>query len=52
MTLLDRLWQEYARHVPYARTFETLAGEGLRNDHVAFRSLDLDPIARVFEQLG
>jgi hypothetical protein len=52
MTLLDVLWEAYARHVPYARTFERLAGEQLKNDHVAFRSLDLEPIARVFERLG
>lgn len=52
MTLLEHLWADYARRVPYARTFEQLAEAKLRNDHVAFRSLDLEPIARVFERLG
>jgi 2-oxoadipate dioxygenase/decarboxylase-like protein len=50
--ILDELWTEYASHVPYARTFESLAGAALQNDHVAFRSLDLQPIARAFEGLG
>jgi len=52
MSLLDQLWDAYAAHVPYARTFVQLAGGQFRNDHVAFRSLDLEPISRVFEQLG
>ncbi len=51
MKLLDELWDRYAAHVPYARTFVQLAG-ALRNDHGAFRSLDLEPIARAFEGLG
>ena len=51
MSLLDELWENYAAHVPYARTFVSLAG-GLRNDHVAFRSLKLDATAQVFEGLG
>ena len=51
MKLLDELWEQYAAHVPYARTFVQLAGK-LSNDHVAFRSLDLEPIARAFEGLG
>jgi hypothetical protein len=50
--LLDALWDSYAQHVPYARTFVKLAGGDFRNDHVAFRSLDLRPIAAVFERLG
>jgi hypothetical protein len=50
--ILDDLWGEYAAHVPYARTFEKLAGASLRNDHVAFRSRKLEPIARAFEGLG
>lgn len=50
--LLDQLWDRYAAHVPYARTFVQLAGGQFKNDHVAFRSLDLRPIARVFEDLG
>ena len=52
MTLLDQLWETYAAQVPYARTFVQLAEGQFRNDHVAFRSLDLRPIARVFEELG
>lgn len=52
MTLLDQLWEKYAAQVPYARTFVQLAEGQFRNDHVAFRSLDLRPIARVFEELG
>jgi 2-oxoadipate dioxygenase/decarboxylase-like protein len=52
MELLDRLWDRYAAHVPYARTFVQLAEGNFRNDHVAFRSLDLRPIAAVFEGLG
>ena len=52
MQLLDELWDRYASHVPYARVFEQLSGGRLRNDHVAFRSLKLEPIARVFEDLG
>jgi len=52
MTLLESLWERYAAHVPYARTFVQLAGGGFRNDHVAFRSLDLEPIASLFEKLG
>jgi len=50
--ILDELWDRYASHVPYARTFVQLAQGKFRNDHVAFRSLDLRPIARVFEDLG
>ena len=52
MILLDQLWETYAAQVPYARTFVQLAGGQFRNDHVAFRSLDLRPLARVFEGLG
>ena len=52
MTLLDQLWETYAARVPYARTFVQLAQGQFRNDHVAFRSLDLRPIAKVFEELG
>jgi len=52
MSLLDQLWDRYAAHVPYARTFVQLAQGKFRNDHVAFRSLDLANIARVFEDLG
>jgi hypothetical protein len=52
MKLLDALWADYAAHVPYVQTFTELAGGGFTNDHVAFRSLDLRPIARVFEDLG
>ncbi len=50
--LLDQLWERYAAQVPYARTFVQLAGGQFRNDHVAFRSLHLLPIARAFEDLG
>ena len=42
MTFLDALWDRYASHVPYARTFVQLAGGNFRNDHVAFRSLNLE----------
>ena len=52
MKLLGELWENYAAQVPYARTFVQLAQGQFRNDHVAFRSLDLRPIARVFEDLG
>lgn len=52
MSLLDELWSRYASHVPYAGTFVSLAGGSFRNDHVAFRSLDLEPVARLFEGLG
>jgi hypothetical protein len=50
--ILDELWGEYARHVPYVGIFEKLAGAALQNDHVAFRSRNLEPIARAFEELG
>jgi hypothetical protein len=50
--LLEQLWESYAAQVPYARAFEQLSGGRLRNDHIAFRSLKLDAIARVFEDLG
>ena len=52
MGLLEELWKSYAAHVPYARTFVALAGGDFRNDHVAFRSLDLEPVAKLFEGLG
>lgn len=52
MKLLDELWDGYAAKVPYARTFVELAGGTFRNDHVAFRSLDLAPVASLFESLG
>ena len=52
MILLDQLWQKYAAQVPYARAFVQLAHGKFSNDHVAFRSLDLRPIASVFEDLG
>jgi hypothetical protein len=56
MDLLDQLWERYAAHVPYARTFVELAGGRFRNDHVAFRSLKgrggIEPIAAFFEQYG
>ena len=52
MSLLDELWDGYAALVPYAKTFVELAGGSFRNDHVAFRSLDLEPTARLFESLG
>ena len=52
MNLLDQLWDGYAAQVPYAKTFVELAGGDFRNDHVAFRSLDLEPVARLFESLG
>ena len=52
MNLLDQLWEAYASHVPYARTFVQLAQGKFRNDHIAFRSLNLENIARVFEDLG
>lgn len=52
MNLLDELWDNYAAHVPYARKFVELAQGKFANDHVAFRSLDLEPIARAFERLG
>jgi hypothetical protein len=54
--ILDQLWNAYAAHVPYAGTFEKLAGAQLRNDHVAFRSLKgkggIEPIAAFFELQG
>lgn len=54
--LLGLLWERYARDVPYAATFTTLAGT-FTNDHVAFRSIarrggGVDALARVFERLG
>jgi hypothetical protein len=52
MSLLDELWAGYAAQVPYARTFVELSKGSFRNDHVAFRSLDLAPVARLFEGLG
>jgi hypothetical protein len=56
MALLDELWDRYAAHVPYARTFVELAAGQFRNDHVAFRSLKgqggIEPIAGFFEQYG
>jgi hypothetical protein len=55
--LLTLLWERYAAHVPYARTFVRLAGGDFRNDHVAFRSLQrpgsgIALFAPVFERLG
>ena len=56
MALLDSLWDAYAAHVPYARTFVELSGGALRNDHVAFRTLKgrggLAPVAAFFERYG
>ena len=52
MPLLDQLWSAYASHVPYAQTFVELSGGAFQNDHVAFRSLDLRPVAALFESLG
>ena len=55
--LLEALWQRYAAHVPYARTFVRLAGGDFKNDHLAFRSLQrpgsgIALFAPVFERLG
>ena len=55
--LLSHLWDRYAAHVPYARTFVQLSGGKFENDHVAFRSLrrpggGIEPFARLFERLG
>jgi hypothetical protein len=56
MGLLDQLWDRYAAHVPYARTFVELAQGKFRNDHVAFRSLKgrggIEPLAVFFERHG
>jgi 2-oxoadipate dioxygenase/decarboxylase-like protein len=56
MGLLDQLWERYAAHVPYARTFVELSGGNFRNDHVAFRSLKgrggIEPIVAFFERYG
>jgi hypothetical protein len=56
MGLLDQLWDRYAAHVPYARTFVELAQGSFRNDHVAFRSLKgrggIEPFAAFFERQG
>jgi hypothetical protein len=56
MGLLDPLWDAYAAHVPYARTFVELSGGNFKNDHVAFRSLKdkggIEPIAAFFERHG
>ena len=56
MGLLDPLWDAYASHVPYARTFVELSGGALQNDHVAFRTLKgrggLAPVAAFFERHG
>lgn len=52
MNLLDALWGRYAAHVPYAREFVRLAGGAFRNDHVAFRSLQMAPFVAAFESLG
>jgi hypothetical protein len=59
--LLDRLWADYARDVPYVGTFVSLCarfGDGtFENDHIALRSLarPREGIARtapIFERLG
>ena len=52
MSFLDALWDAYAAHVPYARDFVRLSAGEFRNDHVAFRSLDVAPIVAAFESLG
>ena len=52
MSFLDALWDRYAAHVPYAREFVRLAQGDFRNDHVAFRSLDVKPFVAAFEGLG
>ena len=49
--LLDTLWERYAAQVPSARTFMQLAG-AFKNDHVAFRSLEIERVAPLFEALG
>jgi len=49
--LLDTLWERYAAQVPSARTFVQLAG-AFKNDHVAFRSLEIERVAPLFEALG
>src|SRR3982074_525895 len=55
--LLDLLWDDYARNVPYVAAFVKLAAGKFSNDHVAFRSLrrpgsGIEPFARVFERFG
>jgi hypothetical protein len=50
--MLEELWERYAAHVPYARTFVQLAGGEFRNDHVAFRSLSMEPMVSAFQGLG
>src|SRR3954466_2998782 len=56
MGLLDQLWDRYAAHVPYARTFVELAQGKFRNDHVGGRPLKgrggIEPLAVFFEWRG
>jgi len=47
-TMLDRLWDDYARLNPRAKAVHdllTARGERVVNDHIAFRTFDLSPIA-------
>jgi len=58
--ILDRLWQDYARLTPQARTVHDLLrsrGERIINDHVAFRTYDdartgIDRLAAPFVEHG
>lgn len=59
-SLLDRLWEDYARLNPQARRIHELLaarGERIRNDHVALRTFDvapvgLDALVRTFVRAG
>jgi hypothetical protein len=62
--LLERMWDDYAHRVPYARTYQdmlTELGATFVNDHMAFRSLavtangqylGISNVKRVFDALG
>lgn len=62
VALLDLLWDEYRRRVPFAQAYERVvaeAGATFVNDHVAFRTIafqkpasGISSIGRLFESLG
>ncbi len=39
---LDRLWENYITYTPSAKKISQLFGEKVTNDHIAFRTFNLD----------
>src|SRR5260221_484405 len=62
--LLDTLWVQYKRRVPYAAQYQSIVeerGGKVQNDHIAFRTFNtsafqqpagVEAIARIFTALG